>query len=185
MVFAILTANQTICLLITNNLLSFRIELQHPPDARRYIPQMAERGGKMADLDVSIGPFPVLDALEKIAMMRWPIWFAAHFITRLVARAEQLPAVPFAENEHPLGAIERIAVLVTFLHVGRPDALLKDQLLLRFAFTGVFEDDRLRIGKLLVVIEEILSTNRRDSAWMSFDSKSPAPDVEVVHAVVA
>ena len=48
---------------------------------------------------------------------------------QLVPRAVQLPADRVADDQHPLGAVEGGAVLVAFLHVGRPDPLLEDELL--------------------------------------------------------
>src|SRR5262249_29062088 len=101
--------------------------------------------------------------------------------------AVQLPAHRMPDNEHALGAIEGGAVLVPLLHVGRPDALLVNELLpaSRFAFNSILEDRVLRIGELLVIVEEILASQAGDALWVRGDSQSPQRDIDVVNAIVA
>ena len=104
----------------------------------------------------------------------------------LVLGLEHLPAGFLAANDVALGAIPSVTILVAFLHVGSPDALLIDELLLFAARQIPLEDARLRVGELLVVIEEILSTQRRDAVRVTeSDVQPPQADVEVVDAVIA
>src|SRR5690349_18171243 len=104
--------------------------------------------------------------------MRRAIRFAGHFLARFVARAKQLPAAALAENQHSFGAVKGIPVFVTFLHVRRPDALLEDELLFTLAFAVIFEDDVLRVGKLLLIVEEKFSAKRGHSRRMCLDAQS-------------
>ena len=53
------------------------------------------------------------------------------------------------------------------------------------AVAGILEDDVLRVGKLLVVVEEVLAAQAGDRRGMRVDAQAPAGDVDVVHAVVA
>ena len=108
-------------------------------------------------------------------MVRRQVGRAGPLRDQLVPRAVELPADRVADDQHPLGAVEGGAVLVAFLHVGRPDPLLEDQLLARpgLAVVGVLEDDVLRVGELLVVVEEVLAAQAGDPA--SGASSTPRP----------
>ena len=134
-------------------------------DARRDVAEMAQRGREMVDLDVGVGTRSGLDAVPKVGVMGGEVRAAAGgFFDQLVARAVEFVAPDLAEDHHPVGAVVGVAVLEAFLHVGRPDALLKDQLLgtSRFGGSGVLEGDVLRVGPLLVVIEVALRAESGD-----------------------
>jgi hypothetical protein len=76
---------------------------------------------------------------------------------------------------------------VSFLHVWRPDVLLEDELFLVpvLARARVFADDGLRIGPLLVVVEEVLDTHRGDRTRVRGDIQTPDGNIDIVNAVVA
>src|SRR5678815_4726828 len=138
----------------------------------------------MTGLSVRTSYFSAAKAIEEILVMRFETYFAAHLFDELVARAVHLPAVVFAENHQAFRAVEGVAVFVPFLHVGRPDPMFVDELL--FLSTSlVFEGDILRVGELLIVVEEVFSTETRHRVWMRFHSKSPASQIDVVDAVIA
>src|SRR5262245_51750543 len=90
-------------------------------------------------------------------------------------------------EEHTARAVEGAAMLVAFHLVRRPDALLVDHLLLLIvlADAGPFEDDGLRVGELLIVVEEVFAPQGGDSGRVGIDLQTPAGDIEVVDAVVA
>src|SRR6185503_4572845 len=98
-------------------MLFLRVELQHPADARRDIPQVTQAGRQVANLNVGIWPLVTLDALQKIPMMRSAIGAPAHFLAGLVARPKQFPSFALSKDQHSFRAIKRIAVLVTLLDV--------------------------------------------------------------------
>src|SRR5262245_35643967 len=127
------------------------------------------------------------DAVEEIAVMRLQVGPAALLRDRLVFRTVQLPANRVADDQHPLGAVERGTVLVSLLHVRRPDPLLEDELLAhpRLALDRVFKDRVLRVRPLLVVIEEVLAAQACRPAWVCRRAQAPDRDVDVVYAVVA
>src|SRR5829696_8504150 len=113
----------------------------------------------MANLDVCVRLLPAPDALQEISVVRRSIRFATHLFAGRVTRPEELPSIALAQHEHSLGAVESVPIFVAFLHVGRPDSLLEDELLLSSA--GILEDDLLRVGKLLIVIKEVFAAYRR------------------------
>src|SRR5687767_14552368 len=110
-------------------MLLLRVELKRPPHARRNVPQVTQARRQVADLDVGVWPLATLDALQKVPVVRPAIGPPAHFLAWLVARPKQFPPFRLPQHEHPLGPVERIAVLVTFLDVRRPNTLLENQLL--------------------------------------------------------
>src|SRR5690606_32807920 len=83
--------------------------------------------------------------------------------------------------------VEGVAVLVALLEVGRPDALLEDELpgLRRLAGAEVLLDDGLSVAELLVVVDEILAAQGRHRGGVCGEAQSPAGDVDVVDAIVA
>ena len=141
----------------------------------------------MADLDVGIRRAALADAAEKIVVMCPQIRRAPHLLPQLVARAVQLPATVLAQKHDAVRAVKGVPVLISLLDVRCPDALLENKLA-RFAGRGVrpvLEQDILRVGKLLVVVEEIFPAQRGDAVRVRRDTEPPAGDIEVVHAVVA
>ena len=63
--------------------------------------------------------------------------------------------------------------------------MLEDELFLALAVTVIFKDDVLRVGKLLVIVEEIFPAERSDGRRMDLDAQTPAGDIEIVDAVIA
>src|SRR5262245_57758877 len=123
--------------------------MQSPLDAAGDIRQVHERGGLMPFLSVCRGPAPALDAVQEILVVGGQVDAAAAFLARLVPRTEYLKTAGVPHHQEPFRAIEGRPVLVTFLHVGRPVALLEDQLplLAGSAVAGPFEDAVLRVGE--------------------------------------
>ena len=97
----------------------------------------------------------------------------------------ELPADAMADDEHALGAVKGDAVLVSFLHVRRPDALFEDKPASSAFLDVVFADGILGVGQLLVVVEEVLAAQAGDSVRVAGDSKSPEGDIDIMNAVVA
>src|SRR6185312_14571428 len=50
---------------------------------------------------------------------------------------------------------------------------------------GVFANRILRVGELLIVVEEIFSAQASDRRGMRFDAQTPQRDVDIMYAVVA
>jgi hypothetical protein len=128
------------------------------------------------DGDVGMGLAAVADAIHKVAMVGRQVGLAArHFLNQLIAWTKNLESAPLAQKHHAVGAIEGIPVFKTFLHIGRPDALLEDELTLvaNLSVARIFEHDVLRVGELLVVVEEVFAAHRHDRAGVRVDAQAP------------
>src|SRR5688500_9874314 len=62
MPFAINAADQLVRFVVTSDLLGLRIEMEHPANPGRDIPEMTERRGEMADLDIRVRPLAAFQA---------------------------------------------------------------------------------------------------------------------------
>src|SRR5258705_9603944 len=100
-------------------------------------------------------------------MVRGDADFAAGRLAHRVLWADDLIAAVFAEQHHPLRAVKRVAVLKTFLEIRRPDPLLENELPLvaGLAVAGPLENAILRVGELLIVVEEKLAAQGGDRRW--------------------
>jgi hypothetical protein len=70
MTFPVASANQAIGFIIADDLFALRIELQQSPNPSCDVAQVAQRRREMADLDVGVGAFAALDAVEEVPVMR-------------------------------------------------------------------------------------------------------------------
>ena len=158
MPFAILTAEQTIRFIVANDSFGLWIETDHASDAGRDVAEMRQAGRQVSDFDVGVRELGrvnlaasgegFVDAVEEVPVVSFTAVVSLALLEELVLRAEKLPAATLAEQHHPIRAVERVAVLEPLLHVGRPDALFKDELPLVADLTvaGIFVDDVLRVG---------------------------------------
>src|SRR5262245_57972948 len=95
---------------------------------------MTDRRREMARENVCVrGLLLSTNAGEEVGVVSREIDGALLLGEELVLLAVEFPADGVADDEHALGAIEGRAVLVILLNVGRPDALLVDELLLPVA----------------------------------------------------
>ena len=73
-----------------------------------------------------------------------------------------------AQKHDAVRAVKGVPVLISLLDVRCPDALLENELV-RFAgrtARPVLEQDILRVGKLLVVVEKVFSSQAADARGM-------------------
>jgi len=138
----------------------------------------------VADFDVRVGAVAGADAVEEVGGVGVIGELSFDRFEGLVAGPDDLAAGFLAEEHDALSAVEGVAVFGAFLEVGGPDALLVNELFL-FAVQIVLEADVLGVGELLVVVEEVFASERRDAVGVCFDAEPPAGDVDVVDAVVA
>src|SRR5687768_8651152 len=138
----------------------------------------------MADLDVGIGAFIRSNALEKITVMGRRVEGTGHGFSRFITRTKELPSFMFPQNHHSFSPVPGIPVFMSFLHVGRPEALFKNQLLLA-TFVIVLKEHILGIRELLIIIKKVFTSHRCNPNRMSFNTQSPPCNVEIVHAVVS
>src|SRR5690349_5812875 len=81
--------------------------------------------------DVGVGSAAVADAGDEVVVMGGEIDARGFdFLDQLVLAPEDLPAAGLAADDHAFGAVPGASVLVSFLHVRTPDALLVNELLL-------------------------------------------------------
>src|SRR4029453_11564124 len=120
-------------------------------------------------------------------MVRGHADFAAGLLAHRVLWADDLIAAVLAEQHHPLRAVKRVTVLIALLVIWRPDPLLEDELPLMagLAVASPLENAILRVGKLLIVVEEKLAAQGGDRRWLRRHAQAPASDVDIVNAVVA
>src|SRR5262245_18639417 len=135
----------------------------------------------VADFHVGVGRAAIADAVEEVLMMRLQVRAAGSLLSRRVFHAKDLPAASFAENHVTLGAVEGIPVLVTFLHVGRPDPLFEDELLRTsiLAVARIFEDHGLRVGELLIVVKEVIPADSGNRGGMRIVADAPPAAIYV------
>ena len=147
-----------------------RRRIVRPPDRsaasaqpRGDVAQVAQRGRQMADLDVGVRAAIVAHRREKIAMVR-----QAH--ARVLAgfraacssgrRASSRPPCPTAASPR----CRRRRCRFRTLPGGRDDQIRCSKMsCLRcptLAVARIFEHDVLRVGKLLIVVEEVLAARR-------------------------
>ena len=118
--FAVVTLEQLARVRITGDLLFDGIKVDDSINARRDVAEMAQRSGKMIDLDVGIWSRTGLNALQKVGVMRGEIGAGGGLdvFDELVFTTIDLPAsFLFATDDHAFGAIPSAAVFVAFLHI--------------------------------------------------------------------
>ncbi len=113
---------------VTGHFFRFGIEVYDPANLGGDIPEMAERRGEVTDFDIGVGLLTVPDAVQEVLVMVGEREGAFHALSRLVAFQDHLPARFLAEDHHPLGAVEGVAVFVSLLKIRGPDPLFKNQL---------------------------------------------------------
>ena len=62
----VLAGQQRIGLLVANDLLGARVEVQRSPDAHGQVAQVDQRGREVADFDLGIGAPPGLDRVQEV-----------------------------------------------------------------------------------------------------------------------
>ena len=105
---------------------------------------------------------------------------------RLVVAVDDQQLAALAEHHAALGAEELDAGVAVVRIILRPEPHLEHELPRdRLAVAGKVPDAGGRVGKLLVVVEEILAADRGDLGRQRVDAEAPAGVVDFVGAVVA
>src|SRR5262249_19840050 len=149
---------------VVRYLFPFRIELQDVSDPRGDVRQVNQRRRQEPGLDVGVELLLLApNAVKKVLMVRGQVRTSGLLGNQGVSRTVDLPPDRMPDDRHPLRAVEGRTVFVSLLDIRRPDPLLENELLFhRFAGNRILEDRILRIGKLLVVVEEVLAPKASD-----------------------
>src|SRR5690606_26295424 len=128
---AVLAAYERAGVRIVEDLFALWIKADDASHTRRDIREMYDGRGQMSGHGIRIWITRIAaNAVEEVLVMRRDVGTSRTFRNKLVPLGVQFPAHGMPDDKHPLRAVERGAVLVAFLCIWRPDALLEDELLL-------------------------------------------------------
>jgi rhamnose transport system permease protein len=156
-----------------------RIEIHGMARAVGDVSQLAQERAFVTFFDVGIWPAAGTDAIEKIPQMRVVAVEALAFGGELLAGGVEDLVVAAIEDHRSIIAVEGDAKGRTLEAMAMPVAAFPGDRLVAEIIR-----DHLRVGRFLVIVEEVFSAAGRDAARV-VDPQAPAADVERMDAVVA